>query len=400
MKPLSATASAVRASTTVAIDAMYKKMRAEGIDVVGFGAGEPDFNTPEHIKAAGIRAIETNFTKYTAAAGMEQLRQAICDRIRADSGVEYKPNQIVTASGAKHNVFAALMALVNPGDEVILPAPYWVSYIEQIRMAGGTPVVVESTEQADFKITANQLRQHITPATKALVLNTPSNPTGMVYTRQELLDIAELCVENEVYIIADEIYDKLVYDGVEFTSVTTLGEKVRALTILINGVSKTYAMTGWRIGYAAASEQIAKVMANYLSHSTSAPSSVSQMAALEAFSGPQDSVEQMRRAFEQRRDYIVQRVNAIEGVSCLKPQGAFYIMMNIGRLIGTQLYGHTIEGSDDFAALLLEKGLVAVVPGSGFGADSFVRWSYATSMENIREGMDRLERFLQQGRQG
>lgn len=398
MKPLSAIASAVQASTTLAIDSMYKKMRAEGIDVVGFGAGEPDFNTPDHIKQAGIRAIENNITKYTPAAGTEQLRQAVCDRIRADYGVEYGTGQIVTASGAKHNVFAAMMALVDPGDEVILPAPYWVSYVEQIRMAGGVPVILEAQESADFKLSAAQLRAAVTPRTKALILNSPSNPTGMVYTRSELEAIAQVCVENEIYIIADEIYDKLVYDGVEFTSIITLGEKVRELTILINGVSKTYAMTGWRMGYAAAAPAIARVMSNYLSHATGATSSITQAAALEALAGDQGDVAEMRRAFEARRNYIVERVNAIEGVSCLKPQGAFYIMMNISKLIGTQLYGQTITGSDDFAALLLQKGLVAVVPGSGFGADGFVRWSYATSMENIKAGMDRLEAFLREGR--
>lgn len=394
MKPLSDIATAVHASTTVAIDSMYKKMRSEGIDVVGFGAGEPDFATPDNIKQAGIKAIETDFTKYTAAAGMEQLRAAICERMKIDYGIEYKPNQVVVTSGAKHNVFVALMTLVNPGDEIILPAPYWVSYIELIQMVGGVPIVVEAKESAGFKITAEQLKAAITPKTKAIILNSPSNPTGMIYTKDELLALCNVCVENEVYIISDEIYCKLCYDGKEFTSVASLGDEIKDLTILINGVSKTYAMTGWRIGYAAANDKIAKVMSNYLSHSTSAASSISQMAALEAYSGPQDSVETMRKAFESRRNYIVERINKVDGVSCLKPEGAFYVMMNIEKLIGRTLYGKKITGSDDFANLFLEKGLVAVVPGSGFGADKFVRWSYATSMENIKEGIDRLEKFL------
>lgn len=394
MRSLSNIASAVQASTTVAIDTMYKKMRADGIDVVGFGAGEPDFDTPDNIKAAGIKAIETNFTRYTAAAGMDPLRAAVCERLKADCGVEYKPNQVVVTSGAKHNVFVALMSLVDPGDEVILPAPYWVSYIELIRMAGGVPVVVEAGEQDGFKITPAQLKAAISDKTKAVIINSPSNPTGMIYTREELKALGEVCVENGVYIISDEIYCKLTYDGKEFTSVAALGEEIKDITIVINGASKSYAMTGWRIGYAAANDKIAKVMANYLSHSTSAPSSISQMAALEAFSGPQESVETMRRAFEERRNYIVERMNSIRGVSCLKPEGAFYVMMNISEFVGKELYGKRINDADDFANLFLEKGLVAVVPGTGFGAPHFVRWSYATSMENIREGLDRLEKFL------
>ena len=399
MKEVSRIASAVRASTTVAIDSLAKKMKAEGIDVIGFGAGEPDFATPDNIKAAAIRAIENNCTKYTAASGMDTLKQAICDRMHADNGIDYKPGQIVVTSGAKHNVFIALMVLLNPGDEVILPAPYWVSYIEMIRMAGGVPVVVDAEESAGFKVTAEQVRAAVTPKTKLIIMNSPSNPTGMIYTREELEAIGRVCVENDLYIISDEIYCKLAYDGKEFTSMATLGDGIKERTILINGVSKTYAMTGWRIGFAAANDRLAKVMADYLSHSTSAASMISQYAALEAYSGPQESVEVMRKAFEARRDYFVSRVNNIEGVSCLKPEGAFYIMMNIEKLIGTKLYGVEITDSDVFANLLLEKGLVAVVPGSGFGAPHFCRWSYATSMENIRLGLDRLEKFLKEGRE-
>jgi len=398
MKPLSRIACAVHASTTVAIDSLAKKMRSEGIDVIGFGAGEPDFATPDNIKAAGIRAIENNVTKYTPAAGTDALRRAICERLKADHGVDYKPNQIVVTSGAKHNVFVALMALLDPGDEVILPAPYWVSYLELIYMAGGVPVVVDTTEEQNFKMSPEQLSAAVTEKTKAVILCSPSNPTGMVYTKDEMQNLANICVANDLYILSDEIYGKLVYDGIEFTSMTELGDEVKRHTILINGVSKTYAMTGWRIGFAAAEDHVAKIMSNYLSHSTSAACSISQAAAEEAFSGPQESVEEMRKAFEARRDYFVDRVSRIDGVSCLKPQGAFYIFMNIGELIGKKLYNVEITDSDVFANLLLERGLVAVVPGSGFGAPDFVRWSYATSMEHIREGLDRLEKFLAEGR--
>jgi aspartate aminotransferase len=394
MKTLSRIASNVRASTTVAIDTLYKKMRADGIDVIGFGAGEPDFATPENIKQAAIHAIETNFTKYTAVAGTEGLRKAIAGRLWEDYGVSYKQDQIVVTSGAKHNVFVALMTLLNPGDEVILPAPYWVSYYELIMMAGGVPVVIEAREEAGFKITAEQVRAAITEKTKAIILNSPSNPTGMIYTREELVGICGVCLENEIYIISDEIYCKLTYDGKQFTSVASISEDIKDITILINGASKSYAMTGWRIGFAAANERISNIMANYLSHSTSAASSISQMAAQEAFGGPQDSVEKMRLAFEERRNYIVERISAIPGVSCLKPEGAFYVMMNISQLIGKELYGTEITDSDSFATMFLKKGLVAVVPGTGFGAPNYVRWSYATSMENIKQGMDRLEKFL------
>ncbi len=394
MKELSQLAGQVQASTTMAIDALAKQMKADGVDVIGFGAGEPDFNTPDHIKAAAAQAIADNLTRYTPASGTPALKQAVCDRMRADCGVEYQPSQVVVTSGAKHCVYIALRALVNPGDEVILPAPYWVSYLELIKMVGGVPVIVTAEESDGFKVTAGQIRQAITPRTKALILNNPSNPTGMVYGREELQGIAQACVDQEVYLISDEIYYSLLYDGVGFTSVATLGEQVKRHTILINGVSKAYAMTGWRIGYALAEEGVTKVMANYLSHSTGSPCSISQAAAVAALNGPQDGVEEMRRAFEQRRDYLVERMNRIEGVSCLKPEGAFYAMMNVERLLGSTICGERIQTSDDFCAAFLKHGLVATVPCSGFGAASFVRWSYATSMENIQKGLDRLEQFL------
>ncbi len=396
-KPLAKIGSAVQASTTLAIDAMYKKMRADGVDVIGFGAGEPDFDTPEHIKEAGIKSIRDNFTRYTPAAGTEALRKAVCDRLAADCGVSYKPSQIVVSSGAKHNIYIALLALVDPGDEVILPAPYWVSYYEQVKLCAGVPVEIFCDESTKFKMTAAQLEAAITPNTKAIILNSPSNPTGMMYSRQELEAIVGVCIKHGIYIISDEVYYRLVYDGAKFCSVAALGEEAWSHTILINGVSKSYAMTGWRIGYACAPDEIAKVMANIQSHSTSAPSSVSQMAALEALKAPQESIESMRVAFEQRRDFFMQRASTISGVSCVRPEGAFYIMMNMEQLVGKTLYGQAINNSDDFAKLFLEKGLVALVPCSGFGAPNYLRWSYATSMENIREGLDRLERFLTEG---
>ena len=394
LKELSRIASAVQASTTMAIDSLFKQMKADGIDVIGFGAGEPDFNTPDAIKQAGIEAIQNNFTRYTPAAGTLELRQAACDRLRADCGVEYKPSQVVVSSGAKHLVYLALRALVNPGDEVILPAPYWVSYIELIKMVGGVPVVIHTTEAEHFKLTADKLEAAVTPKTKAIILNNPSNPTGMMYGREELEAIADVCVRNEVYVISDEIYYSLAYDGKQFTSFAALSPEAKELTILVNGVSKSYAMTGWRIGYACANDQIAKVMANYVSHSTGSPVAISQKAAVVALNAPQDEVEAMRKAFEERRNYIVEGMNAIPGVSCIKPEGAFYVMMNLEQLIGKTIHGVEITNDDVFADAFLKHGLVAVVPGSGFGAPNFVRWSYATSLDNIKEGLARLEKFL------
>ena len=394
MQSLSTVASAAQASATLSIDAQFKKMRAEGIDVVGFGAGEPDFDTPEHIKQAAIRAIEQNKTRYTPASGLAELKQAVCFRMREDLGLRYEPGNVFIASGAKHCVYLALMALLNPGDEVILPSPYWVSYIEMVRMAYGVPVVVRTTEQTHLKMTADQLEAAITPKTKCLILNNPGNPTGMVYSEQELRDIAAVCLKHQIYVIADEIYYSLVYDGTPFTSFAALGDEIRELTIVVNGVSKSYAMTGWRIGYTMANRQITDVMSRFVSHSTGAPATFAQWGAVEALMGPQDTVEQMRQAFEQRRNYLVERMQAIPGVSCLKPQGAFYVMMNLHELIGKQLYGETITDADSFARLFLDYGLVSVVPGTAFDAPEHVRWSYATSMQNITAGLDRLEKFL------
>ena len=394
MKKLSSHAAAVQASTTLAIDSLYKQMRADGVDVIGFGAGEPDFGTPEHIKRAGIRAIQEDFTKYTPAAGIPDLRKAVCTRLKLDFDLDYKPSEVVIASGAKHVLYVALQTITDPGDEIIIPAPYWVSYVEMVRMVRGTPVVVAAGEEEGFKLTPEKLEAAITPRTKALMLNNPSNPTGMVYSREELKALADVCVKHDLYILSDEIYCNLVYDGRGFTSFPSLGPEVKERTILINGVSKSYAMTGWRIGYAAAREDIVKAMGNYLSHSTGSPASFAQKGAVEALVGPQEEIAAMCKAFEARRNHFVERMNAIDGVSCLKPEGAFYIMMNIQKLKGKTLHGVTIQNADDFSSVFLKEGLVATVPCTGFGTGDFVRWSYATSMENIDEGLNRLEKFL------
>lgn len=394
MKPVSKVAEAVRASTTLAVDSLAKQMKADGLDVVGFGTGEPDFNTPDNINMAGIKAICDGKTKYTPAAGIIPLRKAIAQRLKDDCGLDYDYTQIVVASGAKHSVYIALAAITNPGDEIIIPAPFWVSYYEMVRMTGGTPVIVEAGEEQGFKITAQQLEAAITDKTKCLMLNNPSNPTGMIYSADELRALSDVCVKHDLYILADEIYYQLIYDGVEFTSMASLGEEVKERTLLVNGVSKSYAMTGWRVGYCAANKTLAKIMSNYLSHSTGAPSTISQWASVEALTGPQDGIEAMRKAFLERRDYIVRRINEIPGVSCIVPNGAFYVMMNIEKLVGKTLGGKLIENDDDFAVALLEKALVAVVPCSGFGMKNFVRWSYAASMANIQKGLDRLEKFV------
>lgn len=381
-------------SPTLSIDAKFKEMKANGIDVVGFGAGEPDFDTPQHIKDAAIAAIQNGFTKYTPAAGTLELRKAIADKFQRDNGLCYEPKQIVVSNGAKHSLVNAFDAILNPGEEVIIPAPYWVSYPEMVKIADGVPKFIETKEENNFKFTPKQLLDAITPKTKALVLNSPSNPTGMIYTRDELKEIAKIAVEHNIYVVADEIYEKLVYEG-EHVSIASFGEEIKDLTITINGVSKSYAMTGWRIGYAAANPQIASIMANIQSHAASNPNSIAQKAAYAALTGPQDEVEKMRKVFKERRDYMVSRIGKMDGVSCINPHGAFYLMMNIKKLIGKTLHGTVIDGSDTFAQLCLEHAKLALVPGSGFGAEGYLRWSYATSMENIKEGLDRLEQFLQ-----
>ena len=384
-------------SATLAIDSKAKKLKAEGIDVVGFGAGEPDFDTPVHIKKAAIAAIEEGFTKYTPASGTMTLKEAICAKFKKDNGLEYTPANIVISNGAKHSLVNVFQAICNPGDEVIIPAPFWVSYPEMVKLADGVPVIVYTTEEQGFKFTVDQIRQAVTAKTKAIILNSPSNPTGMVYTREELAELADLAVEKGFYVVSDEIYEKLIYDGKTHVSIASINEKIKAQTIIVNGVSKTYAMTGWRIGYTASTPEIAKIMSNVQSHATSNPNSIAQKAAEAAISGPQDMVATMVAAFASRRDYMVKRINSMPGLSCVNPNGAFYVMMNISQLMGKELAGLKIQSSDDFANVLLEKANVALVPGSGFGIDTHVRLSYATSQENITKGLDRIEQFLKQG---
>ena len=391
---LSRKALQVSASPTLAIDAKFKAMKAEGIDVIGFGCGEPDFDTPENIKEAAIAAIKEGQTKYTPASGTLDLKKAICEKLKKDNGLDYTPANIVVSNGAKHSLMNAFDAIINPGDEVIVPAPYWVSYTEMIKMADGIPVIIETKEEDGFEFTPQQLINAITPKTKALILNSPSNPTGMLYEEEKLRKIAEIAVENDIFVISDEIYENLIYDGKQHVSIASFNDEIKNRTIIVNGVSKSYAMTGWRIGFTAANAEVTKAMANMQSHAASNPSSISQAAALEAYKGTQATVEEMRKVFEERRNYMIDRINSINGVSCKKPEGAFYVMMNIKDVFGREIGGKVINTSDDFCEVLLEKSLVALVPGSGFGAEGYVRWSYATSMENIEKGLDRLEEFL------
>ena len=395
MKSLSHIASSVSPSATLAVNALAKKLKADGLDVISFGTGEPDFDTPAAISYAGIKAICEGQTRYTPAAGTISLRKAICKRVKEDYDLDYSDSQVVVASGAKHSVYIALATLVDPGDEVIVPAPYWVSYYEMVRLFNGVPVVIVAGEDQGFKITAAQLEAAITDKTKAVMLNNPSNPTGAIYSREELEALAAVCVKHDLYIIADEIYDKLIYDGAPFTSIASPGDDVKEHTILINGVSKSYAMTGWRVGYSLSNAQIAKAMSSYVSHSTGAPATMAQVAAEAALLGSQDELETMRQQFELRRNHIVERINGMNGVSCLTPNGAFYVMMNLEQLIGKSIDGEVITDSDAFAKLFLEKSLVATVSCTSFGIKNFVRWSYAASMENIEEAMVRLEAFLQ-----
>ncbi|MBP3336783.1 MAG: pyridoxal phosphate-dependent aminotransferase [Clostridia bacterium] len=390
---LSEKAKSINPSSTLAIDAKFKAMKAEGIDVVGFGAGEPDFDTPEYIKQAAIKAIMEGKTKYTPASGIVELKKAICEKFKNENGLTFAPEQIVVSNGAKHSLINAFQAILNPGDEVIIPAPFWVSYPEMVRLADGCPKYIYTKEENGFKFTAEELKNAITDKTRALVLNSPSNPTGMVYTESELNEIADVCVERNIYVISDEIYEHLIYEG-KHVSIASFNEQIKDLTIIINGVSKTYAMTGWRIGYTASNAKIAKVMANVQSHASSNPNTIAQWATVAALSGGKEEIATMKKAFSERRDYMVERINSIDGVSCLKPNGAFYVLMNISKIKGRTISGVKIETSDDFANALLENAKVALVPCSGFGNDDFVRWSYATSMENIKMGLDRLEAFL------
>jgi aspartate aminotransferase len=384
----------VSPSPTIAIDSLAKKMKSEGIDVVGFGAGEPDFDTPDHINSAAIEAIRGGFTKYTPAAGALDLQQAICRKLKADNALDYSPADIVISNGAKHSLTNVFAAILDPGDEVIIPAPFWVSYPEMVKLNDGVPVILPTRAENRFKATTNELAGALTGRTKAIVLNSPSNPTGQVYTRHELEAVARFAVAHNLFVVSDEIYEKLIYGNGEHISIASLGEDIKKLTIVINGVSKTYAMTGWRIGYSASDATLAKIMGSIQSHATSNPNSIAQKATLAALEGPQDCVAVMREAFAGRRDFMVKRIGDIPLLSCIEPEGAFYVFMDVSGTYGRSYQGNTITGSDHFASLLLENSKVAVVPGGGFGAPDYVRLSYAVSMEQISKGLDRIQSFI------
>lgn len=395
MPALAKRISSLQPSITLAITAKANQMKAQGIDVIGFGAGEPDFATPKNIRDAAITAIESGFTRYTPSAGIPELREAICRKLMRDQGLSYTPAQIVVATGGKHALYDIFQAIINPGDEVIIPAPYWVSYPEQVKLAGGVPVFVETSAEDGFELRPEELEKLLTPKTKAIVLNSPNNPTGAVYSEACLRKLADVLMDKDLYIISDEMYEKLIYGGEKHVSIASLSEKIMEKTILVSGVSKTYSMTGWRIGFTACHDQkLAKILTDLQSQSTSNADSIAQKASVAAYDGPQDEVEMMRVEFEKRRDYIVDRLNAIEGIDCKKPKGAFYVFPSISGLIGKTIDGKTITDSFSCAEILLEKAKIAVVPGSGFGAENFIRMSYAISMEAIKEGLDRLEQAL------
>lgn len=378
-------------SPTMKVAAKAKEMKAEGHDVINLSMGEPDFPTPDNIKEAAKKAIDNNQTKYTINAGTVELRTAISNRLKEDYNLNYGINEIIVSSGAKQSVFNVIQSISYVGDEIIIPAPYWVSYPHMATLAQAESKIIETTEEMGFKITPQQLKDAITPFSKALILCNPSNPTGSAYTKDELEAIAEVVLENDIYVIADEIYDKLVYDNFEFVSFPTLGEEIKNKTILVNGVSKAYAMTGWRIGYTAATLDVIKGINKIQSHSTSNACSISQAAATEAFAGPQDAVGEMRDEFEKRRNYIHEALNSIEGISAIMPEGAFYVFPSIEGLINKSFNGNKIESSSDFAMFLLEEAKVATVPGSAFGAEGFIRISYADSMENLQKAIDRIK---------
>lgn len=392
-KDISNKLKSIQPSVTLAITAKAKSLKAQGVDIIGFGAGEPDFRTPKHIREAAIDAIENESIGYTAASGMDSLKQAICDKLKRDNNLEYTKEQIVVSNGAKHSLFNTLSAICNPGDEVIVPNPYWVSYPELIRLVDVKPVFVECPEEAEFKYTVEALEKAITENTKAIILNTPNNPTGTAYKEEDLKAIADLAVKNNIYVISDEIYEKLLYEG-NHKSIASFNEDIKDLTIVVNGVAKAYAMTGWRIGYTACNKEIAKTMSNFQSHATSNPNTIAQYATIAALNAPEDSLNEMLDAFRERRDYMVDKINSIDNLSCLKPQGAFYVMVNISKLLGKTMDGKVINTSIDFADYLLENAKVAVVPGIGFGNDNYVRLSYATSLENIKDGLDRIEKAI------
>lgn len=385
----------VSPSPTLAITAKAKAMKAAGVDVISFGAGEPDFDTPENIKNAAIESLKAGFTKYTPSSGIDELKAAIVKKFADDNGLQYEKSQIVVSIGAKHALYNAILAVVNPGDEVIIPAPYWVTYPEQVKLAGGIPVYVNTDESTGFVATADMISKSLTPKTRMLILNSPSNPTGGVYKRKQLEDIAALAVSKNLYVLSDEIYEKIIYDGNEHVSIASLGPEIKKLTITVNGFSKSYSMTGWRLGYAAAEQDIAGGMSRIQDHSTSNPVSFAQRGAVEALVGPQDAVTAMITEFDKRRRVIVTRLNSIPGISCATPGGAFYVFPNMSGLIGKTANGKPIIDSDSLAEYLLDEAKVAVVPGTGFGAPNYMRLSYATGMNAIESGLDRISEAIE-----
>lgn len=381
-------------SLTLAITAKAKKMKSEGIDVIGFGAGEPDFNTPENIQNAAIEAMKKGLTRYTPASGIIELKDVIIEKFKKDNNLSYDSSQIIISTGAKQCLANVFQAILNPGDEVIVSTPYWVSYPELIRLADGVPVYINSGEENNFKYTLESLKEVLTLKTKAIIINSPNNPTGTLYSEEELTCIASFCKENDITIISDEIYEKLVYGDKKHISIASISEDAYNRTIVINGVSKSYAMTGWRIGYAAGSKEIIKLMSNIQSHTTSNPNSIAQYAAVEAISGQQDTMSFMVNEFSNRKDYMINRIEKIKEVSSINPDGAFYLMVNIDNLLNKKFNNETIKDSLDFSRLLLEQERVAVIPGDAFGVSNYIRLSYATSLDNIKEGLDRIEMFI------
>jgi aspartate aminotransferase len=381
---ISSRAAQLTPSLTLTIDSKAKAMKSEGLDVCGFGAGEPDFDTPEHIKAAAVAALEAGFTKYTPSSGIPELRQAISEKFATDNQIEYRPSQVIVSNGAKHACYNAILATCQPGDEVIIPAPYWVSYPDMVRLAGAEPVIVPTTERNAWKLTAENFENAMTPRTKMLIINSPCNPTGSVYTREELQAIVEVAAEEDISILSDEIYEKLVYDDTKHVSIASLSKEAYDLTITVNGFSKSYAMTGWRLGYLGAPEAIAKAVDSIQSHSTSNPCSFAQKGAVAALKGDQQPLADMRDEFDMRRNYMFDRISKIPNITAVKPLGAFYVLVNISQL------GLT---SQNFADRLLSKANVAVVPGAAFGDDRTIRLSYATSIDVIKKGLDRFQDF-------
>jgi len=384
---------ALAPSPTLAIQAKAKAMRAQGIDVISFGAGEPDFDTPERIKEAAIRAIRKGHTKYTDASGIVELREAVCQKLKRDNGLDYEPADVLISVGAKHTLYNAVVALLNPGDEVLIPGPYWVSYPEQVKLVDGVPVAVPTEEADGFQVDPGRLAAAVTPRTRAVVINSPNNPTGAVFSPAALRAVGELAVKHDLLVISDECYEALTYEG-RHVSIASLGPEIKARTLVVNTCSKAYAMTGWRIGYAAGPRALIKAMGDVQSQVTSNPSSISQWAAVEALTGPQDEVAKMAGEFDQRRRVMVPALNAIPGVTCVTPGGAFYAFPNVAGLFGKRGQGKPLRGSADVTAFLLEVARVAVVPGLDFGSDSHIRLSYATGLATIQEGLSRMDKAV------